>query len=243
MKNIMIKIAYQGTKYCGWQRQKDALGIQGEIEYAGEKVFGQKIDVVGSGRTDAGVHALGQVANFMVDTTIPTDKIAQVLNNKLPKDIAVLDAMEVGEDFHARFSAHKKTYRYRIYPSRIRSPFYSSTSYQVKSPLDVELMKKEVKYLIGVHDFVGFMSSGSSVKTTIREIYSADVFKEGDMLVIEVSGNGFLYNMVRIIAGTLVDIGRGHIRESMKDIIESKNRGSAGHTAPPQGLFLKEVEY
>ena len=243
MKNIKIKIAYQGANYCGWQKQRDSLGIQGEIEYAGEKVFERKIDVIGSGRTDAGVHALGQIANFKVDTTIPIDKIPEVLNNRLPKDISILGAEEVREDFHARFSAHKKTYRYQIYPSRIRSPFYKDIAYQVKNSLDIEVMKKEIKHLIGVHDFVGFMSSGSSVKTTIREIYWAEVFKEGDLIVIEICGNGFLYNMVRIIAGTMVDIGRGYIKESMKNIIEYRERDRAGHTAPPQGLFLKEVEY
>lgn len=243
MKNIRIKVAYQGTNYCGWQKQKDSLGIQGELEYAGQKVFASKIDVTGSGRTDAGVHALGQVANFKVETTIPIDKIPEVLNNKLPKDIAVLEAVEVDEDFHSRFSAHNKTYRYQIYPSSIRSPFYKDTCYQVKSPLDLDRMKKEVKGLVGAHDFVGFMSSGSSVKTTVREIYDAKVFEEGDLIVLELTGNGFLYNMVRIIAGTLVDMGRGYIGDSMVDILESKERGRAGHTAPPQGLFLKEVEY
>src|SRR3712207_6303525 len=173
-------------------------------------------------------------------STIPTDKIPEVLNNKLPKDISILSAEEVDGDFHARFSAHKKTYRYQLYKSRIRSPFYKDLAYQVKSDLDIDAMKREIKELIGVHDFVGFMSSGSSVKTTVREIYSAEIFEEGDLVVVEVCGNGFLYNMVRIIVGTIIDIGRHHIRESMKDIIVSKDRNRAGHTAPPQGLFLKE---
>lgn len=243
-KNIKIVVAYNGAKYCGWQKQKDSSSIQGELEYACGKAFNSKnIEITGSGRTDAGVHALGQVANFEVETSIPVDRFPDILNNNLPKDIAVLSAEEVDDDFHSRYSAHRKTYRYYIYPSRIRNPFYRETSYQVKYNLDVEKMKREIKKLEGIHDFCGFMSSGSSVKTTVREIYRADVFQEGDRIVIEVEGNGFLYNMVRIIAGTMVDIGRGRIEESMSDIIESKDRDRAGHTAPPQGLFLKCVEY
>ena len=243
-KNIKIIVSYNGKNYCGWQKQKNSLGIQGELEYACQKAFKQKdTEIIGSGRTDAGVHALGQVANFLVETSIPVERFPEILNNNLPKDIAVLDAEEVDINFHSRYSAHRKTYRYYIYPSRIRSPFYKDTSYQVKYNLDIEKMKREIKYLVGEHDFCGFMSSGSSVKTTIREIYRADLFEEGDRIVIEVEGNGFLYNMVRIIVGTMVDIGRARINESLKDIIDSKDRNRAGHTAPAQGLFLKNVEY
>lgn len=244
IKNIMIVVAYEGTAYRGWQKQPDSLGIQGELEYACCKVFNKKnISITGSGRTDAGVHALGQVANFTVDTTIPINKIPEVINNNLPKDIAVLKAIEVSPEFHARHSAHKKIYRYQIYPSRIRSPFLKDFAYQVKYDLDIGRMKEEVGHLVGQHDFKGFMSSGSDIKSTIRTIYRADIYRDGDLIVIEVEGNGFLYNMVRIIAGTMVDIGRGKITESLKDIIGSGVRGRAGHTAPPQGLFLVEVDY
>ena len=242
-KNIKIEVSYNGLRYCGWQKQKNDLGIQGEVEFACKQVFNQDVEVIGSGRTDAGVHAIAQVANFRVETTIPTEKIPEILNNKLPKDISVINAIEVEEEFHSRYSAHRKIYRYQIYPSRLRSPFLKDISYQAKYDLDVEKMKKESKALIGEHDFCGFMSSGSSVKSTIREIYSIDVFNENEMIIIEVEGNGFLYNMVRIIAGTLVDIGRGRINMSMSEIIKSKNRKNAGHTAPPQGLFLKKVIY
>lgn len=243
-KNIKIVVSYNGKNYCGWQKQKDSLGIQGELEYACKKVFNQKeIEIIGSGRTDSGVHALGQVANFLVDTTIPVEKIPEILNNNLPKDIAVLNAEEVDIDFHSRYSAHRKTYGYYIYPSRIRNPFYKDLSYQVKYELDVEKMKREIKYLEGKHDFCGFMSSGSSVKTTVREIYRADLFEEKGRIVVELEGNGFLYNMVRIVVGTIVDIGRGRITESLEDIIKSKDRNRAGHTAPAQGLFLKNVKY
>lgn len=243
-KNIKITVAYNGKNFNGWQKQKDSLGIQGELEFACKSVFSLKeIEVIGSGRTDAGVHALGQVANFKVDTTIPTEKFPEILNNRLPKDISVLSAEEVAGDFHSRHTAKRKTYRYQIYRSKIRSPFLKDISYQVKYDLDVEKMKREVKFLIGKHDFCGFMSSGSSIKNTVREIFDASVFEQDELLIIEVCGSGFLYNMVRIIAGTMVDIGRGKIDESMKQIIESKDRGRAGHTAPPQGLFLKYVEY
>lgn len=243
-KNIKIKVSYKGSNYFGWQKQPDKKTIQGELEFCIKKVFGVKtVDVIGSGRTDAGVHALSQVASFMVDTTIPTEKIPEVLNNNLPKDISVVEAAEVGDDFHPRFSAHKKTYRYRIFPSRVRSPFLKDTSYQVKYGLDIEKMKSEVKSLEGEHDFCGFMSSGSSVVSTVRTIYRAEIYEDGDEIVIEVCGNGFLYNMVRIIAGTLVDIGRGAIDLSLSEIISSKDRSKAGHTAPAQGLFLVDVEY
>lgn len=243
-KNIKIIVAYNGKNFNGWQKQKDSLGIQGELEFACKSVFSLKeIEVIGSGRTDAGVHALGQVANFKVDTTIPTEKFPEILNNRLPKDISVLCAEEVAGDFHSRHTAKRKAYRYQIYRSKIRSPFLKDISYQVKYDLDVEKMKREVKFLIGKHDFCGFMSSGSSIKNTVREIFDASVFEQDELLIIEVCGSGFLYNMVRIIAGTMVDIGRGKIEESMKQIIESKDRGRAGHTAPPQGLFLKYVEY
>lgn len=243
-KNIMLVVAYEGTRYCGWQKQPDSPGIQGELEYACTQAFNKKnINITGSGRTDAGVHALGQVANFTVDTTIPVDRIPEVLNNRLPKDIAVLRAQEVKSEFHARHSAHKKTYRYQIYPSRIRSPFLKDFAYQVKYDLDFDRMKREIGHLVGQHDFKGFMSSGSDIKSTVRTIYRADIYKRGDLIVIEVEGNGFLYNMVRIIAGTMVDIGRGRISESLKDIIGSGVRARAGHTAPPQGLFLVGVDY
>lgn len=246
-KNIKILISYNGKNYAGWQKQNNQRTIQGELEYAINEIFAansmEPIEIIGSGRTDAGVHAYGQVANFKIRTTIPIEKIPEILNSKLPKDISIILAEEVEMDFHSRYSAHKKTYKYYIYPSRIRSPFYMDRSYQVKYKLDIEKMQEQIKYLLGRHDFCGFMSSGSSVKTTVREIYRAEFYQEGELFVIELEGNGFLYNMVRIIAGTLVDIGRGKIKESLKDIIESKDRNKAGHTAPSQGLFLCKVDY
>ena len=243
MRNIKITIQYNGKNYCGWQKQNNSPGIQGTIEKAIFDITREEVKITGSGRTDAGVHALGQVANFKTNSQIPVDRIPNALNAKLPKDISIVKAEEVDEDFHSRYSAKKKTYRYQIYNSLYRSPIYADISYPVKYDLDIDKMKKEAKSLIGTYDFKGFMSSGSSVTDTVRTIYNIEVSKSEDLIIIEIEGNGFLYNMVRIIAGTLVDIGRGRITEKMSTIIESKSRSMAGHTAPAHGLFLKKVDY
>ena len=243
MRNIKITIQYNGKNYCGWQKQNNSPGIQGTIEKAIFDITREEVKITGSGRTDAGVHALGQVANFKTNSQIPVDRIPNALNAKLPKDISIVKAEEVDEDFHSRYSAKKKTYRYQVYNSLYRSPIYADISYPVKYDLDIDKMKKEAKSLIGTYDFKGFMSSGSSVIDTVRTIYNIEVSKSEDLIIIEIEGNGFLYNMVRIIAGTLVDIGRGRITEKMSTIIESKSRSMAGHTAPAHGLFLKKVDY
>ena len=243
MRNIKITIQYNGKNYCGWQKQNNSPGIQGTIEKAIFDITREEVKITGSGRTDAGVHALGQVANFKTNSQIPVDRIPNALNAKLPKDISIVKAEEVDEDFHSRYSAKKKTYRYQIYNSQYRSPIYADISYPVKYDLDIDKMKKEAKSLIGTYDFKGFMSSGSSVIDTVRTIYNIEVSKSEDLIIIEIEGNGFLYNMVRIIAGTLVDICRGRITEKMSTIIESKSRSMAGHTAPAHGLFLKKVDY
>ena len=243
MRNIKITIQYNGKNYCGWQKQNNSPGIQGTIEKAIFDITREEVKITGSGRTDAGVHALGQVANFKINSQIPVDRIPNALNAKLPKDISIVKAEEVDEDFHSRYSAKKKTYRYQVYNSLYRSPIYADISYPVKYDLDIDKMKKEAKSLIGTYDFKGFMSSGSSVIDTVRTIYNIEVSKSEDLIIIEIEGNGFLYNMVRIIAGTLVDIGRGRIAEKMSTIIESKSRSMAGHTAPAHGLFLKKVDY
>ena len=243
MRNIKITIQYNGKNYCGWQKQNNSPGIQGTIEKAIFDITREEVKITGSGRTDAGVHALGQVANFKTNSQIPVDRIPNALNAKLPKDISIVKAEEVDEDFHSRYSAKKKTYRYQVYNSLYRSPIYADISYPVKYDLDIDKMKKEAKSLIGTYDFKGFMSSGSSVTDTVRTIYNIEVSKSEDLIIIEIEGNGFLYNMVRIIAGTLVDIGRGRITENMSTIIKSKSRSMAGHTAPAHGLFLKKVDY
>ncbi len=243
MRNLKLTIQYDGTKYCGWQKQPNSSGVQGTIEYAIYEITKEKVNITGSGRTDAGVHALGQVANFKTNSNIPANKIPNALNAKLPKDISIIDCQEVSEDFHSRYSATVKIYRYLIYNKPYRSPIYKDTSYQIRYDLDIDKMKKEAKSLIGTHEFKGFMSAGSSVKDTIRTIYDITIKQSEDLMVIEVEGNGFLYNMVRIIVGTLVDIGRGKIDKPMEEIIASQDRSEAGHTAPAHGLFLKKVHY
>ncbi|MGL5315790.1 MAG: tRNA pseudouridine(38-40) synthase TruA [Peptostreptococcaceae bacterium] len=243
MRNIKIVTQYNGQNYCGWQKQPNSLGIQGTIEKAIYEITKEEVKIIGSGRTDAGVHALGQVANFNIESTIPANKIPNALNAKLPKDISIIECTEVDENFHARYSAKGKRYRYLIHNSDYRSPIYKDISYHVKYELDFEKMTREAKYLLGEHDFKGFMSSGSSVKDTVRTIYDVTLEQKEDLIVFEVEGNGFLYNMVRIIVGTLVDIGRGRINESLKDVIASTERGRCGHTAPAHGLFLKKVDY
>lgn len=243
MRNLKVTIQYNGKNYCGWQKQPDSLGIQGTIENAIYEITKEKIKITGSGRTDAGVHALGQVANFKLESKIPTKNLPNALNAKLPKDISIIDCIEVDEEFHSRYSAKRKRYRYLIYNSSYRNPIYKDMSYHVKYDLDLKKMCEEAKSLIGEHDFKGFMSSGSSVNDTIRTIYDITLQKQDNLIILEVEGNGFLYNMVRIIVGTLVDIGRGRIKESLKNIIDSKERGMCGHTAPAHGLFLKKVDY
>lgn len=243
MRNLKLTIQYDGSRYCGWQKQPNSSGIQGTIEYAIYEITKEKIKIEASGRTDAGVHALGQVANFKTNSTIPASRIPDALNAKLPKDISIIDCQEVSEDFHSRYNAKGKVYRYLIYNNPYRSPLYKDTSYHVKYELDLEKMRQEAKSLLGTHDFIGFRKDGSSVKGTVRTIHDITIEEKDGLIVLEVYGNGFLYNMVRIIVGTLVDIGRGKIDKSMEEIIASKDKYEAGHTAPAHGLFLKKVHY
>ncbi|MDR0880875.1 MAG: tRNA pseudouridine(38-40) synthase TruA [Clostridioides sp.] len=243
MKNIKLTVQYNGKNYPGWQSQPGTLGIEGEIERAYFTLFSEKIKIHGSGRTDSGVHALGQVCNFHTERDLDPVRLPKALNCKLPKDVSVVDAEEVAPDFHSRYHAKGKCYRYLMYNSLYRNPVMSGISYQVKFNLDFEKMRSEMEKLKGRHDFSTFMSAKSSVKTTTREIYDIRLEQRENIIVLEIEGSGFLYNMVRIIVGTLVDIGRGRITDSMEEIIASKDRGKAGHTAPAWGLYLKEVYY
>jgi len=244
MKNVKLTIQYDGTFFSGWQRQLNGRTVQAEIEKALSIILKKNIKINGSGRTDAGVHALGQVANFREDFTIPIDRIPRALNGLLPEDISILSAVEVDKDFHARYSAKGKKYIYKIYNSKVRSALLRNSSYWVAEALEIEKMKMAAKCFVGEHDFKGFMASSSKVKKTIRTIYSFDVCVDHKMIIIETSGNGFLHNMVRIMAGTLVDIGKNRIKsEDLSDIIKIGMRERAGHTAPPQGLYLAEVYY
>lgn len=243
MRNIKLTLRYDGTAYCGWQRQNNGISVQQKIEEAIEEITGAYSFLEGCGRTDAGVHALCYTANFLSDTKIPSKKLHFAINTKLPDDIRVMHAEDAEETFHSRFSAVKKTYRYEISTDCIFDPFLINRVWNFPFELDFDKMKEQASSFVGEHDFLGFMSAGGQVKTTVRTIYSAELFRENGKIIFEVTGNGFLYNMVRIMAGTLVSIGSGKITEKLSDIIASKDRSRAGITAPPQGLYLKKVYY
>ena len=243
MRNIRLTIRFDGTCYSGWQRQQSFMSVQQAVEEAIEKVCGAYSFVEGCGRTDARVHALSYTASFTTESEIPSSKLPLALNTKLPKDIRVSDAKDVDLSFHARFSAIKKTYRYEIQTSKIPDPFLNNRAWHFPYDLDIAKMQSSAKCFIGTHDFSGFMAVGGQVKTTVRTIYDATVFEEDGKVIFEVTGNGFLYNMVRIMAGTLAYIGSNKITEDLTTIIESRQRDRAGITAPPQGLYLKKVYY
>lgn len=244
MTNIKLTIEYDGTNYCGWQKQKNKNSIQEEIEKAIGLITGESINLIGSGRTDSGVHSTGQVANFMTRSNIPGDKFKFALNSKLPNDIAIINSEQVAESFHARYDALGKRYKYLIYNNPIRSPLYRNFAYHLPYSLDYKEMEKAIRFFIGTHDFRTFMASNSSVRTTIRTINDISLYKKEDLIIFSIEGNGFLYNMIRIIVGTIVDVGRGRIKSnSIPYIISSKTRKNAGHTAPPQGLYLEKVYY
>lgn len=242
MRNIKLILAYDGTLYHGWQRQENAITIQELVEKALYKVTNEKIAVEGCGRTDAGVHAKRFVCNFKAETKIPSEKIPYAINAYLPKDIVCLEAADESEDFHAKFSAVKKTYTYYICNEKFPDVF--SHSWHYPYTLNLDKMRKAAEAFIGTHDFLGFAAAGFTVKTTVRTIYDLKITKENNLIRIDVTGNGFLYNMVRIIAGTLCFVGSGKIDyKEMPQIIASCDRKRAGITAPPDGLFLTEVYY
>ena len=244
MRNIKLTLQYDGTAYHGWQMQKNAPTVQATLSGAIEQITGKKPQLVGSSRTDAGVHARKFVCNFKTDATIPAERIPTALNTYLPKDIVCLLAEDAEEDFNARFSAKKKCYTYYILNSKLPDAFLCDYSWHFPYELDISKMKKAAEAFLGKHDFEGFAASGFTVQTTVREIYSLDIEKKGDLIKITVTGDGFLYNMVRIMAGTLAFAGCGKIDPcDMAEIIASKDRSRAGITAPPQGLFLTEVYY
>ena len=244
MRNIKLTIEYDGKDFKGWQKQPNKLNIQGEIEKAIENITGEKVELIASGRTDAGVHAMGQVANFKTNSNMPIEKIPIAINSQVKNSIRIQNAEEVDENFHSRFNCKKKTYRYVIDNSKYGSAIYRNISYHMPIKLDVEEMKKAIKYFEGEHDFKAFKSSGTSSKSSVRTIYKADIITEGTNIAIDLTGNGFLYNMVRIIAGTLVDVGLRKIKpDDIPEIIASKDRTKAGKTLPPHGLMLLNVVY
>lgn len=247
MKRILLTVEYKGTRYAGWQRQENALAVQQVLEEALEKMLQQKVVLIASGRTDAGVHALGQKVHFDYDGNFPLDKMPLASQSLLPEDIAILHAEEVSPDLHAQYSAKKKTYRYQMYLSRENHPLLNDTYAPVpyaESYFDFSKVEAAAKDLIGTHDFAGFANKGSQVRSTVRTIYDVKVKKEGMFITFDITGNGFLYNMVRIIAGTLIYIGLGkRSTDAVKKILETQNRNLAGKTFPPQGLCLLSVEY
>lgn len=244
MKRILLTISYDGTNYSGWQKQKNAVTVQGEFDKACSTLFKTDIESIGASRTDAGVHALGQRAVIDVDTSIPAEKIPLALNPLLPDDIVVTHAEEVGADFNPRFKALKKTYEYSIYNAPFRNPIYRNYSEYVRCELDLDSIRTACEAFVGEHDFRAFCASGNSSKTTVRTIYSLDIEKDGDFIKIRVTGNGFLYNMVRIIAGTLIYVGEGRIApDDLPEIIASGDRRKAGKTAGPSGLVLVKIMY
>lgn len=244
MQNIKIIVEYDGKDFNGWQKQPNKLNIQGEIERAIEEVTKEKVNLEASGRTDAGVHSLGQTANFKLKKYFPVEKIPVALNSQLKKSIRVKDATIVEEDFHSRYHCKEKTYQYIINNSKEGSAIYRNLQYHYPLLLNEKKMDEAIKYFIGEHDFAGFKSSGTSSKSSVRKILEANVIRQGDIITITLTGNGFLYNMVRIIAGTLLEVGEGKIDpKEIEKIMESKDRTRAGRTLPPQGLYLVNVKY
>lgn len=244
MRNIKIIIEYDGTEYCGWQVQKNGMSIQQVLQKAIEDTVNHKISLTGASRTDAGVHAKGMVANFFTNSKIPCGKFPMAINSRLPDDIVVTGAEEAGENFHSRYSNKGKRYSYYILNRRIPSAIYRRYTAHVPVLLDVEKMKKAAGYFLGTHDFSAFKSSGSSIKNNIRTVKSISITKTGDIIKLEIEADGFLYNMVRIIVGTLIDVGKGKIGpDDIDGIIKSRDRNRAGKTAPPQGLYLDCVYY
>ena len=244
MKRIMLTVAYDGTGYCGWQTQKNGTAVEAVMNEKLSELLGEDISVIGASRTDAGVHAMGNVAVFDTDTRIPPDKICFALNQRLPCDITVQDSKEVPAGFHPRRCPCDKTYEYRILNRRFDIPVYRLYSHFLYYPLDLDKMRQAAGYLVGEHDFASFASSGGQAKTTMRTVNSLEIFKEGDMVTVRINGNGFLYHMVRIIAGTLIQAGLSvYPPEHVKEILEACDRSVAGPTAPAKGLTLVEIRY
>ena len=245
MRNYKITIQYDGTRYKGWQVQKSTdMTIQGKIQDVLAAMIGQEIEVIGSGRTDAGVHAYGQVANFHLPNQFDKDEVLEYLNHYLPMDIAVLSIEEVDTRFHARFNAVSKTYVYRIHTSTIPNVFERKYMYSYTDTLDVSAMRKATQYLIGKHDFAAFCGNKKMKKSTVRTITSIDIKEKGHEIEISYTGDGFLQQMIRIMTGTLIEVGNGTKKaEDIPKILDSKTREFAGYTVPSEGLALQSVKY
>ena len=244
MKRIKLTVAYDGTDYCGWQIQPNGITVEEVLNKALSRLTGEDILVTGASRTDAGVHARGNVAVFDTASTIPPERFSYAVNTLLPEDVVVVKSEEVAADWHPRYQESVKTYAYHILNREMPDPVRRKYVWHVNCPLDLEKMRTAAEYLTGEHDFKSFCSIHTGAKTTVRTIYSMDVERSGEVITIRVSGNGFLYNMVRIITGTLVEAGRGFRQpESVKELLDADERGKAGPTAPAQGLLLESIEY
>jgi tRNA pseudouridine38-40 synthase len=244
MRCFKVTIEYDGTEFAGFQYQVGHRSVQGEIEHAVLKLTGQAVRISGAGRTDTGVHALGQVIGFHVETRIPLEKMTSALNSALPKDIAAVKAEEVNEDFHARYSAKSRAYLYAILNRADRSALYGRYCWHVSQELDTGAMSESAARMVGTRDFAAWANETSETKTTVREVVRCRLRKQGPFIIVSMRANGFLRGMVRNVVGTLVEVGVGRrAPEDMDRITESRDRARAGPSAPPRGLCLVEVEY
>ena len=244
MKRIRLTVAYDGTNYCGWQIQPNGITIEEVLNTKLSKILKEDITVIGASRTDSGVHALGNVAVFDTETRIPPERISYALNRELPEDIVIVRSEEVPLDWHPRYREPVKTYDYHLWNSETPNPLRRFYTYFVSYKLDLEKMREAASYLTGEHDFASFCNIHTDVLQTVRTIYELSIEKEGAELILRIRGNGFLYNMVRIIAGTLLRVGRGfYTPKQVQDILLARDRQAAGVTAPAQGLVLVGIEY
>jgi tRNA pseudouridine38-40 synthase len=248
MTSYKVTLAYDGTDFVGWQRQAAGVSVQGLLEDALHALDGRDVTVTGAGRTDAGVHALGQIASFALERSMAPDALVRAVNARLPDAVRVMAAEEAPASFHARFDSRGKTYRYRIGNDDVLSPFERRYAWHIYGPLDVRAMQAAAAILEGEHDFAAFQAAGSDTKTTVRTITSSRIAECGAridrVIEYEVTGDGFLRHMVRAIVGSLVEVGRGrHPAEWMSEVLASRDRAAAGPTAPPEGLFLVRVSY
>lgn len=244
MRRLLITIQYDGTAYHGWQVQKNALTVQEVFQDAVERVFGERLDVKGCSRTDSGVHANMYCLSIDTEMNIEPDNVVMALNGFLPKNVAVKSCREVSLDFHPRYSVKSKEYLYVIDNAKIRDAFNANYAFHYRRCIDADYLDREAKAFVGKHDFCGFCSVKSDVQDTVRNVYSFDVWREGDKVYFKVSADGFLYNMVRIMVGTLLFVSEGKIPSGeLINVIKSKDRKKAGKTAPPQGLYLNKVNY
>lgn len=244
MKNIALVISYNGKNYNGWQKQKNAQSIQEILEKALCEILGQSVTLTASGRTDAGVSAVCQVANFKVnDDNVNLNKLKSRLNFILPDDIKILNCYFVSENFNARFDAKNKTYAYNFYLSKTSIPYFDNFATQIKNNVNMQIFEENLKMLVGTYDFTSFCASNNQTENKVRTIYSCELIKNDNLYTVKICGNGFLYNMVRIIIGTLIDISSGKLKCNISEIIEYKDRTKAGHTASSKGLVLLNVNY